>query len=377
MSKPVLLAMSVLLLACGIIPSQMDAQTSDKTAPRIEFSERSFDFGKVGTAAKVRHDFIVTNSGNAVLEITSVQPSCGCTTAAEWDRKILPGKTGRIPVQFDPANFNGLVTKFVSVTCNDPTQATHSLQLQATVLLPFEVRPNYAYFLQTEGEETNETKIVRIISRLNEPVSFQKPECENSVFTGEVKTIKAGKEFELHITYTPSPTNPKPRSPVSVRTAGTNNHVVKITTLAMPQPPIQAVPGQIQLRPGPSVPAYTDLVTIRNNSRNAVKLLEASLNAEGVKVNVNEVEAGKVFALNIDFPANFQLRGDPPMELTVKTSHPTKPVITVPLVPFVAPVPIANPKASATAAPSPRPSPPVGEREKSDPNASVGPVGSK
>ena len=140
--------------------------------PRIKFSETVFDFGQIQSSSVVRHDFIVTNTGNAPLEITEVRPGCpGCTTALPWDREIKPGKTGKIPIQFNPASFSGPVSKSVTVTCNDPTPGNRTLQFQATVWRPVEVQPGYVYFMPVEGEETNETKTVRISNRLEEPLT--------------------------------------------------------------------------------------------------------------------------------------------------------------------------------------------------------------
>src|SRR5436190_9168 len=63
------------------------AAALSKNGPRIAFSEIVYDFGKQGVSTPLRHDFIVTNIGTALLEITQVQPGCGCTTAGEWDKK--------------------------------------------------------------------------------------------------------------------------------------------------------------------------------------------------------------------------------------------------------------------------------------------------
>jgi antitoxin (DNA-binding transcriptional repressor) of toxin-antitoxin stability system len=62
---------------------------------RIQFSETIFDFGKITPASTPRHDFTVTNTGDAVLEIVAVQPGCGCTTAGDWDHKSSQAKRAR------------------------------------------------------------------------------------------------------------------------------------------------------------------------------------------------------------------------------------------------------------------------------------------
>src|SRR6185295_1367672 len=82
---------------------------ANPNGPRAQFDATIFFFGNVAPTDKPQHDFIVTNTGKATLEITDVRPGCGCTTAGAWDKKIEPGKTGKIPLAFNPANFTGPV----------------------------------------------------------------------------------------------------------------------------------------------------------------------------------------------------------------------------------------------------------------------------
>src|SRR5712675_3135449 len=92
----------VLAGALGIVPSAL-AQTNPPTVSgaRIAFAATDFNFGKVDSGSLVKHDFVFTNTGDQVLEVTAVRPGCGCTTAGEWDTKVEPGQTGTIPIQFN------------------------------------------------------------------------------------------------------------------------------------------------------------------------------------------------------------------------------------------------------------------------------------
>src|SRR5689334_8422174 len=79
--------------------------------PKIEFAEPIFDFGKVPAGPMINHVFTFTNTGDQVLEIKDVRPSCGCTTTGEWDHQVQPGKSGSIPVRFNSANYTGPIHK--------------------------------------------------------------------------------------------------------------------------------------------------------------------------------------------------------------------------------------------------------------------------
>lgn len=335
--------------ASGQVPPAPTAPANPKAdGPQIRFSELVFDFGKISSSDKPMHTFYATNVGNAALEITAVTPGCGCTTAGEWDRKIQPGQAGKIPIQFNPAKFSGRITnKYVSITCNDSTQPNQKLHLQATVWRPIDVQPAYLYFMPVEGEATNETKMVRILSDLAEPITLEPPQCANPAFKLGLKTRQPGKEFELSVAYEPPASNAVPSGQITIKTSTTNMPLLEITAYAMVQPALIAVPNQIRLPTPASTVGYRHSALIRNNGSAPVKLSEPAVNADGVTVEVVETQPGKLFTLNMDIPPNFQVR--PGLELTAKTTHPKYPVFHVPIVPPISQAPVVvKPPAPAT-----------------------------
>lgn len=342
------------LPAAGQAPAAPTTPAKSKTGgPRVQFSEMVFDFGKISSSDIPKHMFYATNVGNEVLEITSVTPGCGCTTAGEWDRKILPGQAGKIPIQFNPANFNGRVTnKYVSVACNDSTQPNQTLYLAATVWRPIDVQPAHVYFMPVEGETTNDIKTVRIVSDISEPVTLEPPQCTNPAFKLDLKTVQPGKEFELRVSYDSLTNSAVPSGQITIKTSTTNMPVINITAYAMVQTALTAMPNQIRLPATTSAVAYRHSALIRNNGTTPVKVTEPAVNAEGVKVEVVETQPGKLFTLQIDIPANFQVV--PGLELTAKTTHPRYPVFRIPIVPPIpqSPVIVQPPKpASGLTAP--------------------------
>lgn len=300
-------------------------------APAIQFAETSFDFGKIGASAQPQHDFIFTNTGQAVLEITDVRPGCGCTTAGSWDRKVEPGQIGRIPLRFNPASFSGSVTKGASVTCNDPARSNVYLQFQATIWRPLEIQPAQLFFTQVEDDATNETRVVRIVSNLEDPLRLEAPASSSAAFRAELKTVRPGKEFELQVTYSGPVSNANPSANITLRTSCADQPVLNLTAIGMAQPAFAVFPPVIRLPVSLPGAASANVAIIRNNSHQALTLSEPAVNAEGVTARIQETEPGKTFRINLDFAPGFQARPGQAMELAVKTSHPKHPVLKVPI----------------------------------------------
>lgn len=311
--------------------SMQAAAPAPAAGPQLKMSEMVFDFGKVKSTDTLKHDFWATNVGNALLEINDVKPGCGCTTAGEWDKKVEPGKAGKIPIAFNPLNFSGSVTKYVHVNCNDPAQSTLMLQIKAEIWRPVEVQPNFVFFMPVEGEEQNEVKTVKIVNNTEEALTLETPQCTNPGFKTELKTIRAGKEYELEIQYAYSPTNTGTPGSVSIKTSSAYLPVVNVSVSAALQPAMVAIPNQIML-PGIMGTSFKHNLYIRNNSSRPVKLSEPAVAAAGVTAKLTESQPGKIFMVEIDFPANFQVPSGKPLEVEIKTTNPRMPLLKLPIV---------------------------------------------
>jgi len=306
-------------------------------APRAQFAETSFDFGTLKGVEKQSHEFTVTNTGKAPLEITDVKPDVGCSLARAWDRHIEPGKTGTIALEFTPVAFAGAVARRVTVTCNDPVQRSHSLQLKAYVWRPIDVTPAFVHFMPLEGEVAVDTKKVRIVSNVDEPVILKAAPLANPALKAELTTIVAGKEYELSVTFDPAlmpASSSGSASPVAgllrLETSNASMPEINISTYVMIQPTVQAIPKQIDLPAALIGKELRQTIMLRNLGNTIIKVTEAAVAAGGVVVETKELTPGKVFQLTLVFPATF-CTADMPTELVVKTDHAKYPVLRVPV----------------------------------------------
>ena len=110
------------------------ANEDDFGQTTMKFDKEEIDLGNVKKGSKTTAVFTVTNTGKNPLNITNVQPSCGCTTASKPEKPIPPGGSDKIEVVFKPKpDQTKEQTKSVTITANtDPVVVV--LKFKAYVL---------------------------------------------------------------------------------------------------------------------------------------------------------------------------------------------------------------------------------------------------
>jgi hypothetical protein len=345
----------------GVQETQLHAAPASAAAgPRIQFATNLLDFGKVPVGQTVKCEYVFTNTGDQMLEILSVHPGCACSTAGNWTKQVAPGRMGKIPIQFNTANYNGPVVKYATVTCNVSNQPVVMLEMRGTIWKPIEVTPPYVYFSLSAECQSNETRSVRIVSNPDIPVTLAPPVSSHPAFAAELKTVRPGKEFELVVRTVP-PLNPgMVQGEVSLKTSLTNLPAISVSVLAMVQQAIMAMPSQLMLPAGPLPAAMRMGVTVRNSSLTNVILTEPAFSRPDVTVQLQEIQPGRVWNLLLGFPGGFELAPGERAELSVKTSHPLYPRVAVPVIQAARPaaIPAAAPTPTAATNPLPVVAPP-------------------
>ena len=319
------------IVAAATSLSRTDRSTARAVGPRIEFDSTILDFGKAAAGRVIEHNFVFTNTGDQALEIQDVRPTCGCTIAGTWDRRVEPGKFGTIPIRFTPAYNDGEVSKTVIVDSNDPSRTNVILQIKGAIWEPIDVTPAFVMFGASSDCQTNQTRVVRIVNNLEQPLVLSKPECADRTFQTLIKTVQPGKEFELQITLVPPLKPGSVTVPITLETSSTNLPAINITAFVAVQPPIVATPPRITLSPGPLPPGAESKVTIQNSGTRPLVLSEPTVNIAGVVVRLQEVQPGRQFVLTASFPAGFQIQAGQSIQVRVKTNDPQLPIITVPV----------------------------------------------
>lgn len=84
----------------------------------IEWTDTSYNMGKIVDGEQVEIIYTFKNTGKEVLVFSSIQASCGCTIPEKPEKPILPGNTGTIKAVFNSKGRAGTNHKVLTAFAN-------------------------------------------------------------------------------------------------------------------------------------------------------------------------------------------------------------------------------------------------------------------
>jgi Protein of unknown function (DUF1573) len=310
--------------------------------PKIQFATTAYDFGRAKKGEQVKYTFIFTNTGDEVLEVSGVR-ACGCITS-DFTRKTEPGQTGHIPISFNSSGYNGHVTKAITVTSNDKSSPAKVLQFSGTVWTIIDVSPNLVMFNNLSVESPVTTSIVKITSNSEEPVTVSDLQSQSRFFSGELKTVVPGKEYQVLVSTVPPLSQGSLNGRITLKTSAADMREVVIQIFANNvQPAVSVSPMQISLVGAPLPAEQVYSVNFVNKAGTPLKLSDPSINAEGVNIQLQETKPGQMYAAKLTFPKGFEIQHGTHLELSVKSSLESSPVIKVPVMQTLRPAAVVSP----------------------------------
>lgn len=304
--------------------------------PIIECKDLVKDFGTVWVGPVLKHSFTIENKGEAPLRITKVRPSCGCTIAGPYPKMIEPGQSGSFPFSVHSNKLRGRFEKGITIKSNDPANPNFRLRLRGEVKRYVELTPSAINFGKLYGDEPME-KVIKIKNNTDEPIQVELgTQLKTENFKAEVVASEAGKAYELHVRAEPPYKPGTIREILLLKTSNENQRRISVNVRANIPRRLDVSPAVLTVRPPRPVKGkapdatLTRVVKFNNYGSAPVKLLEATVNDPNVKVDIQEQNVGKRYAVQVEFPKGYQT---PAMgrKLTLKTNDPETPVIEVPI----------------------------------------------
>jgi hypothetical protein len=212
--------------------------------------------------------------------------------------------------------------------------------------------------------------MMTVTNHTEDPLIITSAECNNKMFSVQLTTNELGKGYQLKVSTVPPLATGSVQGQIILKTAWTNGTTIPVTVVANIQPAVMAIPSYVTLAPGPLPGPVTNSVAIQNNSTNRLELSDPTVNVPGVEARIRENQPGRSFTAMLAFPQGFEIPPGKQVEMSVKTSNPRYPTITVHVmqmprprtpVPQPAPVPVpahaSIPVPTVTQVQSPAPAP--------------------
>lgn len=142
----------------------------------------------------VTAQFVFRNGSSKPITITSVRPSCHCTTTDLESRPYAPGETGVVTARVDIAGRRGLVENTIEVVHQDGNLIMDRLRLNIEVAGVARVTPTFHFWALNGRTDTKMSVIVPIVTGV---FSILNVEASNSDFAWSL--ARQGGRQELRI----------------------------------------------------------------------------------------------------------------------------------------------------------------------------------
>lgn len=277
----------------------------------VKVPEPVFDFGSVSQGATITHDFKIQNTGNAVLRVNKIVPSCGCTAGTMDPEKIKPGESGVIHVSFDTAGFSGNKVKTVRLYTNDPFSESVLLTLKGSIEPDTRIEPRQLLFNDVikDGESILNAEQVLTIS-VREGAGVTLGTVKTYAPHIEIKELSSSAtQKRLQISIAPSAPKGEIRDKIIVQVKGGKRNSINVPVYAVVSGSVKASQSVISF----GVITGTDIVRrsikISNRGETPVHITEVLTPHDSISASVVEAQKGKDFVLHIDLDPT-KLKGD-------------------------------------------------------------------
>ena len=347
-------ASAVFLLACALsvvvlaAKPQKPASKQDKPAtpavaakeapaaskPDAVVKETNFDAGTVTRGDTITHDFVVKNDGNGTLEITRVQPTCGCTVT-QFDRSIAPGKAGKITASVHTAAFSGPIHKTIMVATNDSKMANFQLSIKANIKSILNVSPqeNQNFGLVFKGQPMEKTFDIK--SSDGEPFEITSVQAQDNNLKYD---LNLAKDHQSAIFKVILPAD-HPVGPINGRftlmTTHPKVHTLNLNVFGTIRDPLTIYPQDIvftglnkdYINEHPDDISLNKTITLAYEQGPGLKIEKVTSSLKNLEATVQTITPDQRYSIKLHLKPPVKL-GDFSGEVTVKTNKKT---VTIPV----------------------------------------------
>src|ERR1035437_8867687 len=276
-------------------------------APKIQFDQTVYDFGKTSQVATVSGVFKFKNVGDGILKVEPPKPTCGCTIASLKPDTLSPGEIGELAFTLNLGLYRTTLEKHIAVRSSDPQTPEVSLTIKVDYTPLYEINPmilspNLAFGV-------NDTDQCTTITRTDgKPLRILRLDASKPWITSKVEPGTKADDATARIRVAVQRDGPPRRF----------NEFVQVYTVEHTNTPVSSIyvygqiMGEVSLSPEAlywSIPDMTNApaerpealvlrrVAIRSADGKAIELKNPQSSIKGIKVELVPKEAGKVYEL--------------------------------------------------------------------------------
>ncbi len=274
-----------------------------QNAAVLQVEKATHDYGKVSQGTKVKHEFIISNKGNAELKIEKLVSSCGCTASQASSEAIQPGAQGKIFVEFDTSGFSGEKIKTVQLYSNDPLHPMETLTLTGVIEPDLEIEPRNIFFKEVikgsaEASAAQEVSIKVRDGVQAEIVSFKS--YSPHILVKELDTNPRHKR--ILITISPDAPTGELRDRVVVNMKGANLSSVNIPVFALVRGDLKLSTNSLSF--GIIDPKLKEQlkrsVKLENSGAKPVNIQKIVSSDEAVKASYKTIKGGRIYLIEVE-----------------------------------------------------------------------------
>jgi hypothetical protein len=333
-----LVALSIAPSFAAVAPAKKTADTKPATVatPKISIDPMTKDVGTVAKGERIEAVFAVKNTGTQDLVISEARPSCGCTVAS-FDKTIKPGQTGKITASVDTKNFNGPITKSVTVVSNDPENPQLALTIKAVVKPYVEVAPQeFVRFSTIKGDPASADLILFSAEKDFHPTvgESSQPYLQAQILPADEKQKldRPGTQYKLHVTLGPSAPLGVLNAPIRIKTGVAKQPEIEIRVAGIVRDRLSVTPATVvfgNFTPGKDVISRNVIFT-NNKINEGVKVLKAESTVPGLTAEVVPMTEGINYTVVVKPSASLK-KGAFNGTVKIFTTDKERPVIEVPV----------------------------------------------
>ena len=296
--------------------------------PRLGVETPVADFGSVEQGTPVSHVFSLRNTGDAVLHISQVKSSCGCTAAVVSASDVPPGDEARVLASLDTGRIVGRTAKVLSVYSDDPQVPVAALTLTGEVLADLAVSPNPVYLGRLRRGESVSREVVIRPGRPGGTATVRSVEGELEGLQTRLDVAPDGSQ-RLQIALAGNAPLGRFSRELRLQTTSTRQPEIVLPVFGSIEGDVVVLPSQVSFGVASSGAAAERRVLIRNRGLQPLTVRRVTV-PESVDYDLRVLQEGLEYQLSLrlrDNVAPGTISGD----VEIYTDHPTEQRVVVPL----------------------------------------------